>query len=207
MIQRIGDIDHLDLKPHEVLEVFRSINENMMSAESYPTQLSEAAVIGARRGDRIRIFVHYYLAEDKVGLLYGETDSVTVDTYQAMRNAAIDSVEAMGFLLENLNFRKRNAAEQARILAELPAFGGTAARVRIGGVTASVPDAASEVATAAAADPETIFILDDEEVAQDAPPASVAAAVPATAAKELLPTTVSLAPDTWKVLFRLIASL
>ncbi|RMF15720.1 MAG: hypothetical protein D6761_07360, partial [Candidatus Dadabacteria bacterium] len=127
MIERLpdrADLAEFREQPGAIVELHRSINENLMSAESYPTQHSEATIVITRDSQGVKLFVHYHLYDDDVGLLYQETDPITRDNFAMIRDMAIQSVEAMGFILERIDVRSLPEQDRLDLLARLPAFGG-----------------------------------------------------------------------------------
>ncbi len=183
MIDFVGEKDLSQLTPDQVLEIYRSSNQNLMSAESYPSQASEATVVGCQVNDKIRLFVHYFLYDDNVGLLYQEDEPISPNSYGAQRDFAVESVESLGFLMENFQFGQMTEQEKRESMAKLPVFGGHGRHV------------AELDSTTRMEDPETILILDDEPDPHDV-------AMPSLGRLE----GIQLDQDSWKVLFRFIAS-
>lgn len=204
MMERLPD-GYLDPARFEILEVWRSINENLVGAEGHASQLGLATVVGARSNGRIGLYVHYWLIEDRVGLLYREDATITPQNYAHLRDEAVAQLEAMGFIVDNAQYRAIDEAGREHLKQTLPAFGGGPAVE-----AAPEPEAADELELADADDdaleeveavtafvapePETILLLDE-----DAPPT----AVRSQAGQGAFP---QLDPDSWKVFFRMIAS-
>jgi hypothetical protein len=206
VIAQISD-DHLDPNACEVLEVWRSINENLVGAEGYPTQNGLASVIGVRRREQIELYVHYWLSESKVGLLYREDEPITPANYATLRDHAVGELEAMGFIVDNAQYRTLDTAARERVLAAMPVFGGGAAAAPESAVLVDDENEIEDVEAVTAFaieddDPETILVLDE----------SSAVSVPSVSSNDPRRpqgsrTFPELDPDSWKVFFRMIASL
>lgn len=194
MIERIPGGTTIAADASAIVEIYRSINENMMSAESYPTQLSEAVVVSVRADTGIDIFVHYYMYDDEVGLLYREMDAVTPQNYTSYRDLAVDSVESMGFILENKNYRKLPDTEKGKLLATLLAFGGKGRKV------GAFANSKTQLQ-----DSPSVFLLDEtvHEAAALPKKNTLATATPVTAES----TNFQLNEATWNIFFRFVASL
>lgn len=204
MIARVAE-DHLDPSLVEVLEVWRSINENLIGAEGHPTQSGLATVVGVRRQGRVELYVHYWLSQSQVGLLYREEDAVTPASYALLRDRAVADLEAMGFIVDNAQFRALDQAGRARLFAT-PVFGGGVAAADLAEAVLDGEDIEDVEAVTAFAvddgDPETILVLDETSAVSVPPaPASVTASPRGGRAFPELDS------DSWKVFFRMIASL
>lgn len=187
MIERVGKESQIRAKISEILEIYRSINENMMSAENYPTQKGEAVLAGVKVGNKIELYVHYFLYDNEIGLLYKETDPIHPQNYTAYRDAAKDSIESMGFMLENKNFRKLSEDQKIQLITSLRAFGGTGKKVGAFANSQTQVDAPS------------ILILDETVHDVTSAPKLQAASAKAEAT--------SIDDETWNLFFRFIASL
>ncbi len=206
MISRVA-ADHLDPDTCEVLEVWRSINENLIGAEGYPTQNGLASVVGVRRRDQVELYVHYWLSQSGVGLLYREDEPVTPARYAGLRDQAVGELEAMGFIVDNAQYRTLDPSAREHILTSLPVFGGGAAATPepIDSVEtdAEIEDVEAETAFAIEdGDPETILVLDESSAVSD-PSDSTNDPVRPRGGRSFP----ELDPDSWKVFFRMIASL
>lgn len=208
MIERAEGQSVLDASKLEVLEVWASINENMMTAEHYTTQLASASVIGVREDGEIRLYVHYWLIDDRVGLLYVETDPLSPANYAESRDEAVASVESMGFIVDSVRIRDMEPEDRQQKLAAMPAFGGAPAgegddgEAELEDIEMVDDDTASSIVDLEAdpedMDPETILILDADDSTTSSGPAGHA--VSARFGGEV-------DPGMWKVFFRMIASL
>ena len=171
---------------HTIVEVYRSANENMITLAGYPMQPSVASLVSIKGAQGILIFVHFYLLQDEVGVLYQVEEPVTEQNYAQVRGEALAEVEAMGFIMNNTFFHRLSPAEQQKLVAGLPIFGG--------GKASSSPAKESLQAEGDSKeeDPETILVL-EEEAGESGPPEGESA--------------VSIEKGTWEILFRLLASL
>lgn len=205
MLEQVDGADRVDVAQDEVLEVYRSINENLMSADGHPSQPSLASVVGVKESGsgRVRIFVHYFLLEDRVGILYEEEDEVSPKSYAGKRDEAIESVESMGFILDNMQFRSLDEDERQRAFETLAAFGARPGETETGTGAEASDEAGDEELEEAeideegddappADDPETILILEDDEEQEEKPAAEAGDGLGD--------------PELWRVFFRMIAS-
>lgn len=205
MMERLPD-SHIDPARFEILEVWRSINENLVGAEGYPSQLGLATVVAARSNGRIGLYVHYWLIEDRVGLLYREQATITPQNYAHLRDEAVAQLEAMGFIVDNAQYRAIGEAGRERLKQTLPVFGGGPAaqasaepeaddELELVDADDDVLEEVEAVSVFVAPEPESILLLDE-----DAPPTAVGS----KAGQGAFP---QLGQDSWKVFFRMIASL
>jgi len=198
VIERVSNRNFLEFEPEHVLEVYRSINENLASVEGHAMQMSTVTIVGARHGQKIGLFLHYWLTEDRLGVVYRETDPLTPKNYAQYRDEALASCEAMGFILDNAGYRSLSEEQRKRLVADSPAFGGgpAAEPVAVAESEADGAAAESEPTTAEfdADDPETILVLEEQSEQIEAPhvPSGEVA---------------MLGNDQWTVFFRLMASL
>lgn len=153
MLEFQPDRAHLDPTAlQEILEIYRSVNENMMSYGEFSSQLADAFVVGCREQGKISLYVYYYLYEAQRGLLFQESEPLTPKNYAEKRKEILESIEAMGFIMNNVGYRNLPDAEREKVLSILSVFGKS-------------PEKGEE----GTKDPETILILEEEEKVESKP--------------------------------------
>jgi len=152
VIVEVRGRNHLVVKREEILEIYRSVNENLSSVQGRPTQPTVATVVTLKEAGKIKIYCHFYLSQDRVGVLYQKEGEIDPRSYEERRREVLEEVESMGFIMNNVGFRALPEVEQERILKTYPVFGGRFSEENEGGEEKGEEK-----------DPETILVLEEGE--------------------------------------------
>ncbi len=110
--------------PQNVVAIIESINTPMVAAESRPLEPSQAYIVGMRTpAGTFSIYVYLYLSQSRDCLVYlHEPPEIPMASYHQFELEALQFVESMGFMVDNVNFRGLDAAHQQELLGRLPVF-------------------------------------------------------------------------------------
>ena len=107
----------------QVVQLYQSLNAPHLAVPSRRAGPATAYVLGLRGPNGFAVFVYLYLAESGECAVYVPANgTVSAEEYQAEEAGALNFVESMGFIMDNLNFRGRPADEQDGLLQTLPVF-------------------------------------------------------------------------------------
>jgi len=118
------EIKVIQISPDQIVALIMSINTAMVAAEGKPLQPTTAVIVGSRNpSGGFSLFIYLYLAQSEECLVYA-TDPLdfTLEQYREFEMEALQFVETMGFMMENLHFRKMTPERQATTLRDLPIF-------------------------------------------------------------------------------------
>lgn len=118
------DLKVLPYGPQNIVAIIESINTPMVAAEGRPLEPSQAYIVGMRNpSGTFSIFVYLYLAQSRQCLIYThEPPEIPMASYHQFELEALQFVESMGFMVDNVNFRGLDTAHQQELLARLPIF-------------------------------------------------------------------------------------
>lgn len=108
----------------QVVAVVESINQPQVSVPGKAPQAVSGHLVGIRNGNgTFSIYVGLHLPRTGENVVYvHERRQLTVDEYRAVEVEALQFLESMGFMLDNLNFRNLSPEIQAQALARVPLF-------------------------------------------------------------------------------------
>ena len=112
----------VDATKDNIIEIYRSVNDSQVQIPGYDSQNSSSFVVSLTDKGSIKIFVFIFLKRSLKGIVYSNDEVIKKNNYVDMRNEAIFFLESMGFMLENMDFRKLAGEEKTRILNSLPPF-------------------------------------------------------------------------------------
>ncbi|MFH1810940.1 MAG: hypothetical protein ABIJ09_19520 [Pseudomonadota bacterium] len=104
-----------------VIESINAPNVVIPGSDAEPTQ---AMIVGVRNPDAsFSVLIYLFQTQSLHPAIYvGEPRSVPLAQYPEVEAEAIQFVESMGFMIDNVNFRRLGPAQQAAVLERLPCF-------------------------------------------------------------------------------------
>jgi hypothetical protein len=110
------------------LTVLHSINEPMIAAADHPAEATQAFICTmSLPDDRIEAHIILFLKQSGLRVMYSwDEGEMNADLKMEMEEEALDFVENMGFMMDNLNLEKLSADQRKQMLAELPIYEGAA---------------------------------------------------------------------------------
>jgi hypothetical protein len=132
----------------QVVAIIESINQPQVSIPGKESQQVFGHLCGVRNGDgSFSIYVGLFLPRSGENVVYvHERRQLTVEEYGEVEVEALQFLESMGFMLDNLNFRNLSPDAQADTLKRIPLFSQTPTA----GLTPTAPVSARPAATEAA---------------------------------------------------------
>jgi hypothetical protein len=111
----------------QVVAVVESINQPQVSIPGKASQQVSGHLCGVRNGNgSFSIYVGLFLPKSGENVVYvHDRRQLTVDEYQDVEGEALQFLESMGFMLDNLNFRNLSPQAQAETLKRIPLFSRT----------------------------------------------------------------------------------
>ncbi len=118
------NLTHIAATRGQVVSIIQSLNHPHVGVPGHSTQPGEGTVVGIRnRTGTFSVFVHLYLLESKAAAVYAfESSEFDVETYPSVESEAVDFLESMGFMVDNVNFRNLSPLQQEELMGRLPCF-------------------------------------------------------------------------------------
>lgn len=118
------DLNRIPAAPENLVAVIASINTPnvvLPNAEAEPTQ---AYILGVRNPDAsFSIYIYLLQTLTKRPAIYcSEPRSIPLAQFPEIESEALQFVESMGFMLDNLNFRRQSPDDQISTYKRLPCF-------------------------------------------------------------------------------------
>ena len=127
MFEFRSDLPVVPWDAEAVLEFYISANQPQISAEGEDAQEAQACFYSDRNGAEIKAYIALYMCASKRLLVYGWSEPITRSDYTDVQAAAIQFTESMGFMMDDLQMRKRDASERLELLRDFPGFTAAAA--------------------------------------------------------------------------------
>jgi hypothetical protein len=111
----------------QVVAIVESINQPQVSIPGKESQQVFGHVCGVRNGNgSLSLYVGLFLPKSGENVVYvHDRRQLTVDEYGDVEAEALQFLESMGFMLDNLNFRNLSPEAQAETLKRIPLFSQT----------------------------------------------------------------------------------
>jgi hypothetical protein len=114
----------LGISPDQVVAVIASINSPSIAVSGEGTEPAKAYIVGLQLPNgSFTVAIYLHMLHSNTPMIYRpEPLSFGLDHYPNAEAEAIQFVESMGFMLENMNFRAQPPQEVARLVEMLPFF-------------------------------------------------------------------------------------
>jgi hypothetical protein len=108
----------------QVVAVIEAINQPQVSIPGKPSQQVSGHLVGIRNGNAtFSIYVALHLPKTGENVVYvHDRRQLTVEDYRGVEVEALQFLESMGFMLDNLNFRNLAADVQDQTVKRIPLF-------------------------------------------------------------------------------------
>ncbi len=128
----------------QVVAVVESINQPQVSVPGRPAQPTVGHLCGLRNGNgTFSIYVGIHLPKTGENVVYvHERRQLSVEQYRDVEVEGLQFLESMGFMLDNLNFRNLDPAQQDQVLRRIPLLAAPGASAPAPAAPASAPDPA-----------------------------------------------------------------
>ncbi len=114
----------IQTNPNQIVALIASINNPMVAAEGRSLEPTKSVIVGVRNpSGGFSLYIYLHLAQSEECLIYA-TDPIDfpLEQYREFEMEALQFVESMGFMMENLHFRKMPPERQVTMLQDLPIF-------------------------------------------------------------------------------------
>ncbi|MBN2359710.1 MAG: hypothetical protein JXR83_09660 [Deltaproteobacteria bacterium] len=107
-----------------IVSVIEGLNTPNVVIPGYDSEPTRCCVVGVRNPEgTFDILIHLFQPESQHLAIYAsEPRAVPLAHFAMIEAEAVQFVESMGFMVDNLNFRKLPPEKQAEIMARLPVF-------------------------------------------------------------------------------------
>lgn len=132
MFEPDTSITHVPASREQVVAVVESINQPQVSVPGRPPQPVSCHLIGLRGQDgALAILIALHLPRTGENVVYvHERRQLTVEQYREVELEGLQFLESMGFMLDNLNFRNLEPAQQEQVLRRIPLLSAPGAAAR-----------------------------------------------------------------------------
>lgn len=122
-------VQHIAATRDQVVAIVESINQPQVSLPGRPAQPVTGHLCGVRNANAtFSIYVVLHVPRTGENLVYvHDRRQLDVEGYREVEVEALQFLESMGFMLDNLNFRNLAAPMQDEALRRIPAFSPPAA--------------------------------------------------------------------------------
>jgi hypothetical protein len=119
-----SEIKHIKAEREQVVAIIESINTPMVAAANKPLEPAKAFIVGVRNPTgTFSIFIYLHLIQSVECLVFlHNPPEIPIEAYHAFELEALQFVESMGFMVDNLNFRKLTEENQHALMKSLPVF-------------------------------------------------------------------------------------
>ncbi|MHB8419190.1 MAG: hypothetical protein ACYDCL_14030 [Myxococcales bacterium] len=117
-------LSYVATRREQIVAVIESVNQPHVAIPGKNPQGVQAYVCGLRNQNAtFSIYVYLLLSETKEPVLYVyDQPQFALEAYREAEAEALQFVESMGFMMENLNFRNQSTQIQEDLLGRIPAF-------------------------------------------------------------------------------------
>ncbi len=106
-----------------VVSVLNSINEPKIAAADHSAEPTQAYVCTISEGEKLLTHIVLYLSKSHDRVMYSwDEGAVPPKKQPEVESEALDFVENMGFMMDNLNLAKFSKEQRQELLADLPVF-------------------------------------------------------------------------------------
>lgn len=114
----------IDTQKKSILTFIQSINLPMVAAADHPAEETQAFIITIQNVDRsLETYIYLHLQETNQSVLYAYDEAPFMgDRLDEAEGEALDFVESMGFMMDNMRINKISEEERRVIMEETPAF-------------------------------------------------------------------------------------
>lgn len=108
----------------QIVTIIESINSPMVAAASKPLEPAKSFILGVRNTSGLfSIYVYLHLLQSKECMIYlHDPPEVPMESYHDTELEALQFVESMGFMVDNVNFRNLAPEQQITLMEEMPMF-------------------------------------------------------------------------------------
>jgi len=108
----------------QIVAIIESINSPMVAAANKPLEPAKAFIMGVRNSSgSFSIYIYLHLLQSRECMIYlHDSGEIPMESYHETELEAIQFVESMGFMLDNINFRDMQPEQQFNFIEKCPMF-------------------------------------------------------------------------------------
>jgi hypothetical protein len=171
------DIHFVQTRREWIVAIIEAINAPIVAAPGRQAEAAKAWIVGVlNTTQKFSIYVYLLFPESNESLVFlHDPPEVTKEAYHTTELEALQFVESMGFMVDNINFRSMTPEAQEQLLQSLPVFQADLKAW-------AKAQAAAQPGIEGAGDPDLSplegEVLELEEVAEEIPPAPASPPTP-----------------------------
>ncbi len=107
----------------QVMSLHESLNQPHLAVPGRTAGPAKAYILGLRGPSGFAVFVYLYMPQSNECAVYMPSNrAASAEQFEGEEAEALGFTESMGFIMDNLNFRQKPAAEQDQLMKTLPVF-------------------------------------------------------------------------------------
>ena len=124
MFEPNASVRFIPARRESVVAVIESNNQPQVSIPGKPPQKVAGHMVALRNANNtFSVYIALYLSGTNENFVYfNEKREVTLENYRPVEQEALQFLESMGFMVNNLNYAKLKPDQQDSILKRLPIF-------------------------------------------------------------------------------------
>ncbi len=124
MFEIDNTLKYVEASKDDVLEIIGSINIPLVAAADYPSEPTKAYICSLKKPKKlVVVYIYLHLIQSNIGIIYKPTEGSTPEKdYSTAKDSALEFVESMGFLMEDLAFENLSEKEKEDLMNTLPLF-------------------------------------------------------------------------------------
>jgi hypothetical protein len=118
------EVKSIQVGREQIVTIIESINSPMVAAANKPLEPAKSYILGVRNPSGLfSIYVYLHLLQSKECQIFlHDPPEIPMESYHDTELEALQFVESMGFMVDNVNFRNMDPEQQAQLMEELPMF-------------------------------------------------------------------------------------
>jgi hypothetical protein len=117
-------IKSIQVGREQIVTIIESINSPMVAAANKPLEPAKSYILGVRNASGLfSIYVYLHLLQSKECQIFlHDPPEIPMESYHDTELEALQFVESMGFMVDNVNFRNMAPDQQVTLMEEMPMF-------------------------------------------------------------------------------------
>jgi hypothetical protein len=118
------ELKSIQVGREQIVTIIESINSPMVAAANKPLEPAKSYILGVRNTSGLfTIYVYLHLLQSKECMIYlHDPPEIQMESYHDTELEALQFVESMGFMVDNVNFRNMAPEQQVTLMEEMPMF-------------------------------------------------------------------------------------
>lgn len=118
------ELKSIKVDSDQIVAIIESINSPMVAAAGKPLEPAKAFIMGVRNPSGLfSIYIYLHLLQSMECLIYlHDPVEIPMESYHDLEVEALQFVESMGFMVDNLNFRNLPDDQRGELMQRMPVF-------------------------------------------------------------------------------------